>query len=130
MLTRQTAFTPFSPTPTPSPTALPLQKLTYVLCNLLTLAVGLWKCRSMGLFPSGTGDWLAFETHGMVRFHLHHASFNRYSVRVRRDALFFFLEALLFLGAARSCVFRCCILVSGDIALVNRMIQPQSICAS
>lgn len=50
-----------------SPITLPLQKLTYILCNLLTLAVGLWKCRSMGLFPTGTGDWLAFETRGVVR---------------------------------------------------------------
>ncbi|PBK67141.1 DUF1077-domain-containing protein [Armillaria solidipes] len=47
---------------------LPLQKTVYVLCNLLTLAVGLWKCRSMGLLPTGTGDWLAFETRGLVRF--------------------------------------------------------------
>jgi len=59
------AFVPFSPTPTPSLTTLPLQKATYVLCNLLTLAVGLWKCRSMGLLPTGTGDWLAFETRGV-----------------------------------------------------------------
>ncbi|KAF8126561.1 hypothetical protein EV363DRAFT_1174177 [Boletus edulis] len=62
-----TAFAPFSPTttsPTPS-SALLLQKLTYVICNILTLIVGLWKCRSMGLFPTGTGDWLAFETRGM-----------------------------------------------------------------
>ncbi|KAI9456093.1 hypothetical protein HD554DRAFT_220847 [Boletus coccyginus] len=59
------AFAPFSPTTTPTPTALPLQKLTYVLCNVLTLVVGLWKCRSMGLLPTGTGDWLAFETRGV-----------------------------------------------------------------
>ena len=62
-----TAFAPFSPTQTPTPTALPLQKLTYILCNLLTLVVGLWKCRSMGLLPTGTGDWLAFESRGVVR---------------------------------------------------------------
>ncbi|KAI5120160.1 hypothetical protein M0805_003647 [Coniferiporia weirii] len=41
---------------------LPLQKIVYLLCNLLTLALGLWKCRAMGLLPTGTGDWLAFET--------------------------------------------------------------------
>jgi len=45
---------------------LPLQKVVYILCNLLTLAVGLWKCRSMGILPTGTGDWLAFESRGMV----------------------------------------------------------------
>ncbi|KAI6011905.1 hypothetical protein EDC04DRAFT_2870965 [Pisolithus marmoratus] len=34
----------------------------YMACNLLTLAVGLWKCRSMGLLPNRHRDWLAFET--------------------------------------------------------------------
>ncbi|KAF9234490.1 hypothetical protein BU15DRAFT_89963 [Melanogaster broomeanus] len=63
------AFAPFAPTSSTSKnanslTTLPLQKLAYVACNLLTLAVGLWKCRSMGLLPTGTGDWLAFETRG------------------------------------------------------------------
>lgn len=68
------AFAPFAPVPTgkkvaPNPNALstlPLQKFVYLLCNLLTLALGLWKCRSMGLLPTGTGDWLAFETRGQV----------------------------------------------------------------
>ncbi|KAH9484063.1 ER membrane protein complex subunit 4 [Psilocybe cubensis] len=45
-------------------TTLPIHKAVYILCNLLTLGVGLWKCRSMGLLPTGTGDWLAFETRG------------------------------------------------------------------
>ncbi|KAI6111106.1 hypothetical protein F5141DRAFT_768801 [Pisolithus sp. B1] len=60
------AFAPFAPASS-NPTSwdtLPLQKLVYVACNLLTLSVGLWKCRSMGLLPTGTGDWLAFETRG------------------------------------------------------------------
>ncbi|EKM56058.1 uncharacterized protein PHACADRAFT_162099 [Phanerochaete carnosa HHB-10118-sp] len=64
------AFAPFAPVPTgkkaaPNPgalTTLVLQKVVYLLCNLLTLALGLWKCHSMGLLPTGTGDWLAFET--------------------------------------------------------------------
>jgi hypothetical protein len=62
------AFAPFAPTTSNanSLNTLPLQKLAYVACNLLTLAVGLWKCRSMGLLPTGTGDWLAFETRGLV----------------------------------------------------------------
>ena len=38
----------------------------YLACNLLTLGVGLWKCKSMGLLPTGTGDWLAFEARGEV----------------------------------------------------------------
>jgi len=67
------AFAPFAPSPSPndktppdakSLTVLPLQKVVYLLCNILTLAVGLWKCRSMGLLPTGTADWLAFEARG------------------------------------------------------------------
>ncbi|KAL4260622.1 ER membrane protein complex subunit 4 [Pleurotus pulmonarius] len=62
------AFAPFAPSSSPSEakswTTLPLQKAVYILCNILTLGVGLWKCRSMGLLPTGTGDWLAFETRG------------------------------------------------------------------
>ena len=63
------AFSSFAPS-TANPkslTTLPLQKVVFVLCNLVTLGVGLWKCRSMGLLPVGTGDWLAFETRGLVR---------------------------------------------------------------
>ncbi|KAI9446764.1 DUF1077-domain-containing protein, partial [Lactarius indigo] len=53
-----TAFAPFAPGPPSSPSAkslttLPLQKLAYLGCNILTLALGLWKCRSMGLAPNG-----------------------------------------------------------------------------
>ncbi|KIJ17058.1 hypothetical protein PAXINDRAFT_73780, partial [Paxillus involutus ATCC 200175] len=49
------AFAPFAPTSSNANSleTLPLQKLAYVACNLLTLAVGLWKCRSMGLLPTG-----------------------------------------------------------------------------
>jgi hypothetical protein len=70
-LTTLTVFAPFAPTSSlPSRSSalstLPLQKLVYVLSNVLTLALGLWKCRSMGLLPTGTGDWLAFETRGPV----------------------------------------------------------------
>ncbi|KJA15961.1 hypothetical protein HYPSUDRAFT_148458 [Hypholoma sublateritium FD-334 SS-4] len=63
------AFAQYAPTnkKADSLTTLPLQKIVYILCNLLTLGVGLWKCRSMGLLPTGTGDWLAFETRGVVR---------------------------------------------------------------
>ncbi|KAF4614510.1 hypothetical protein D9613_003294 [Agrocybe pediades] len=60
------AFAQYAPSKSDpkSITTLPLHKVVYVLCNLLTLGVGLWKCRSMGLLPTGTGDWLAFETRG------------------------------------------------------------------
>ncbi|KAJ7272987.1 hypothetical protein C8J57DRAFT_1506558 [Mycena rebaudengoi] len=63
------AFAPFAPSTAKNPkslSTLPMQKLVYVACNVLTLMVGLWKCRSMGLLPLGTGDWLAFETRGLA----------------------------------------------------------------
>ncbi|KAH7869592.1 hypothetical protein F5879DRAFT_986747 [Lentinula edodes] len=61
------AFASFAPSASKNPksfSTMALQKLAYFACNLLTLGVGLWKCRSMGLLPTGTGDWLAFETRG------------------------------------------------------------------
>ena len=65
-----TAFAQFAPAKSDATalSTLPLQKIVYLLCNMLTLGLGLWKCRSMGLLPTGTGDWLAFETRGPVRF--------------------------------------------------------------
>ncbi|KZS98827.1 DUF1077-domain-containing protein [Sistotremastrum niveocremeum HHB9708] len=60
------SFAPFAPAKS-DPTAfttLLLQKVAFIACNILTLALGLWKCSSMGLLPMGTGDWLAFETRG------------------------------------------------------------------
>lgn len=71
------AFAPFAPATAPAKSfsTLPLQKVVYVLCNLLTLGVGLWKCRSMGLLPTGTGDWLAFESRGVVSYMLHNDIF-------------------------------------------------------
>ncbi|KAJ7184418.1 endoplasmic reticulum protein [Mycena filopes] len=62
------AFAQFAPTTAKNPkafTTLLVQKLVYIACNVLTLGVGLWKCRAMGLLPLGTGDWLAFETRGV-----------------------------------------------------------------
>jgi hypothetical protein len=63
------AFAQFAPSTAKNPKSiltLPLQKFVFLLCNILTLGVGLWKCRSMGLLPTGTGDWLEFETRGLV----------------------------------------------------------------
>lgn len=65
------AFAQFAPSTVKNPKSiltLPLQKFVFLLCNILTLGVGLWKCRSMGLLPTGTGDWLEFETRGVVRW--------------------------------------------------------------
>ncbi|KAH9857572.1 hypothetical protein C2E23DRAFT_804848 [Lenzites betulinus] len=66
LATINTAFASFAPASSPPKafSTLALEKIVYILCNLLTLALGLWKCRSMGLLPTGTGDWLAFESRG------------------------------------------------------------------
>lgn len=40
------------------------QKIVYIICNFMLVGLGLWKCRGMGLLPTGTADWLAFETRG------------------------------------------------------------------
>ncbi|CAG8470499.1 8560_t:CDS:2 [Ambispora gerdemannii] len=37
-----------------------LPKITFVLLQLLTMALGLYKCSAMGLLPTATSDWLAF----------------------------------------------------------------------
>ncbi|KAJ1301672.1 hypothetical protein OPQ81_008908 [Rhizoctonia solani] len=62
------AFASFAPknSDPSSFSTLGLQKLAFIGCNILTMALGLYKCRSMGLIPTGTGDWLAFETRGMA----------------------------------------------------------------
>ncbi|KAG6907459.1 hypothetical protein DXG01_008843 [Tephrocybe rancida] len=63
------AFAQFAPINSSDPKALStlaLQKLVFIACNLLTLGVGLWKCSTMGLLPTGSGDWLAFETRGVA----------------------------------------------------------------
>jgi hypothetical protein len=71
------AFAQFVPSSSKDPKATSTligPKLVYALCNLLTLAVGLWKCRSMGLLPTGSGDWLAFESRLPVSagfYHMH-----------------------------------------------------------
>ncbi|KAJ9111278.1 hypothetical protein QFC20_002569 [Naganishia adeliensis] len=48
------------PKPSIGPLILPI--LTFIGCQVLVLALGVWKCKQMGLVPSGTGDWLQFET--------------------------------------------------------------------
>ncbi|OWT41825.1 endoplasmic reticulum protein [Cryptococcus neoformans] len=69
------AFEPFKPTPsstsrkgvkvaTEESTYAPLigPMVLYVVCQGLILALGLYKCSSMGILPTGSGDWLHFET--------------------------------------------------------------------
>ncbi|WVW83919.1 hypothetical protein I302_105941 [Kwoniella bestiolae CBS 10118] len=73
------AFESLRPTPTPSSSSssrksidttisepsygpLVLPMIAYVACQGLVLALGLWKCSTMGILPTGSGDWLHFET--------------------------------------------------------------------
>nr|OQO26305.1 hypothetical protein B0A51_04238 [Rachicladosporium sp. CCFEE 5018] len=37
-------------------------KLAFVGCNMLALALGIWKVNGMGLLPTTRSDWLAWET--------------------------------------------------------------------
>ncbi|ORY33966.1 putative endoplasmic reticulum protein [Naematelia encephala] len=43
-----------------APLTLPM--LAYVGCQGLVLALGLYKCATMGILPTGSSDWLQFET--------------------------------------------------------------------
>ncbi|PWN54393.1 DUF1077-domain-containing protein [Violaceomyces palustris] len=38
-----------------------LPKLTFILCQLAGVALGLYKCFSMGLLPTESSDWLAWR---------------------------------------------------------------------
>ncbi|KAJ1992109.1 hypothetical protein H4R33_001126 [Dimargaris cristalligena] len=38
-----------------------LPKIVFCLINILSIGLGLWKCSKMGLLPTTTSDWLAFE---------------------------------------------------------------------
>ncbi|CAK4033404.1 ER membrane complex subunit 4 [Lecanosticta acicola] len=39
-----------------------LVKLAFIGCNLLALALGIWKVNGMGLLPTTRSDWLAWES--------------------------------------------------------------------
>ncbi|KAL7421827.1 hypothetical protein Q5752_003598 [Cryptotrichosporon argae] len=65
------AFEAFRPTPapradgtTPAPSYALLipPMITYVLCQGAVLALGLWKCSTMGILPTGSADWVQFES--------------------------------------------------------------------
>ena len=40
-----------------------LQKLVWILGNIIAVGVALYKCHSMGLLPTSPSDWLAFKEH-------------------------------------------------------------------
>ncbi|PWN88402.1 DUF1077-domain-containing protein [Acaromyces ingoldii] len=55
----QQSFAPFS-TPGKA-TALIPQQVTFVACQLMLMALGIYKCWSMGLLPTESSDWLAWR---------------------------------------------------------------------
>ena len=56
----QRTFAPFE-TPGTSGRLLGV-KLVYIACNMLMLALGIWKVNGMGLLPTTKSDWLAWES--------------------------------------------------------------------
>jgi hypothetical protein len=45
-----------------------LQKIVHCLAQCLLLALGLYKCHTMGLLPTHESDWLAFSKQRIVSF--------------------------------------------------------------
>jgi len=45
-------------------------KIVYILLYIFTMAVGVWKCSSMGLLPMYRSDWLAWETPRIAPTHV------------------------------------------------------------
>lgn len=45
-----------------------LQKLVFIIGNLATVALAVYKCSSMGLLPTYASDWLDFVEPAMVRW--------------------------------------------------------------
>jgi len=44
-----------------------LQKLVYMVGNVVCLALAVYKCQTMGLLPTTSSDWLAFIEPQRVR---------------------------------------------------------------
>ncbi|CAI6337664.1 unnamed protein product [Periconia digitata] len=59
VLNLQKTFAPFENRETSN--RLIAVKLTYILTNMLMLALGIWKVNAMGLLPTTRSDWLAWE---------------------------------------------------------------------
>ena len=58
-----------------------LQKMVYVLGNLLGIALGVYKCNSMGLLPTAQSDWLEFMAARQVRMNSYNAYFYACAVK-------------------------------------------------
>ena len=49
-----------------------IQKICYILGNLLGLGMAIYKCHCMGLLPTHSSDWLAFVEPQAVSFTVIH----------------------------------------------------------
>ncbi|KAI9598283.1 hypothetical protein BDF19DRAFT_431955 [Syncephalis fuscata] len=72
IMSLNTAFERFEIKGTRTAGELTLPKLVFVLMNVLTILLGIYKLSAMGLLPTATSDWLAFMEpkkileHGLV----------------------------------------------------------------
>jgi hypothetical protein len=57
----QQAFRDLEPSSARQRQSLLACKFAYCLANCVSIVLGVWKCSSMGLLPTSTSDWLAFE---------------------------------------------------------------------
>lgn len=46
-----------------------LQQFSYILANLLGLALAMYKCHTMGLLPTAQSDWVEFMDQQQVRLY-------------------------------------------------------------
>ena len=47
-----------------------LQQFSYILANLLGLAMAMYKCHTMGLLPTSQSDWVEFMDQQQVLMYL------------------------------------------------------------
>lgn len=73
----------------------PLPRSLPLLLPLTSLALGLWKCNQMGILPTGSADFLAFETRGPVSsfFPLSRRCFRRELTRPNPSLVFLGVQA-------------------------------------
>ena len=55
-----------------------LQQFSYILANLLGLALAMYKCHTMGLLPTAQSDWVEFMDQQQVRLYI--TQYNMYNV--------------------------------------------------
>ncbi len=61
ILSTPATFKPFKSEGKTGGNSLLMPQLVFCLMQLALLAMGVWKCSSMGLIPSTESDWLSFQ---------------------------------------------------------------------